>query len=180
MNLFPNFELRGEGQPLALVPAAKEALASVNRGVTVEFIPFSTQVSESLTRERLLAVLSGFFGGLALLLAAIGLYGVLSYNVARRRNEIGIRMALGAAQARVLRMVLGEAGWLAGVGLGLGIAGTLAATQLVGAFLYGVGPDDPRTLGSAAAVLACIAALAAYLPARRAARIDLMTALRDE
>jgi ABC-type antimicrobial peptide transport system permease subunit len=84
----------------------------------------------------------------------------------------------GAAQARVLRMVLGEAGWLAGVGLGLGMAGTRAATQLVGAFLYGVRPDDPPTLGSAAA--AAIAALAAYLPARRAAMVDPMTALREE
>ncbi len=89
-------------------------------------------------------------------------------------------MALGAAQARVLGMVMGEAGWLAGVGLGLGIAGTLAATQLVAAFLYGLRPDDPPTLGLAVAVMAFVAAAAAYLPARRAALVDPMTALRDE
>jgi putative ABC transport system permease protein len=180
MGMYPSFEVRGAASPLGLVPAVREAVAAVSPAITLDFIPLATQVNESLNQERLLATLSSFFGGLALLLAAIGLYGVLSYNVARRRNEIGVRMALGAAQARVLRMVLGEAGWLAGIGLGLGIAGTLAATQLVSAFLYGVRPDDPPTLGSAAAVLGAIAALAAYLPARRAAMVDPMTALREE
>jgi len=148
--------------------------------VTIEIIPFTEQLAASLTEEKMLATLSSFFGGLALLLTAIGLYGVLSYNVARRRNEIGIRMALGAEQARVLRMVLGEASWLAFIGLGLGIAGTLAATQVVKSFLYGLQPDDPPTLASAAAMLAAVGGLAAYLPARRAARVDPMTALRDE
>src|SRR5258707_11244036 len=96
----------------------------------------------------MLATLATFFGVLALSLAALGLYGVLSYNVARRRNEIGIRMALGAEQARVLRMVLGEASWLAFIGLGIGIAGTLAATQVVKSFLFGLQPDDPPTLAA--------------------------------
>jgi ABC-type antimicrobial peptide transport system permease subunit len=178
--VYPNFQLRTAGSPAGLIPGVKDAIGQLSPGVTLRFIPFALQVKETLTQERMLAMLSSFFGGLALLLAAIGLYGVLSYNVAQRRNEIGVRMALGAAQARVLRMVLGEAGWLAFVGIGLGIAGTLAATQLVGAFLYGVRPDDPPTLGSAVAVLAGIAALAAYLPARRAAMVDPMTALREE
>jgi putative ABC transport system permease protein len=178
--VYPNFQLRTAGSPAGLIPGVKDAIGQLSPDVTLRFIPFAVQVKESLTQERMLATLSSFFGGLALLLAAIGLYGVLSYNVAQRRNEIGVRMALGAAQGRVLRMVLSEAGWLAFIGLGLGIAGTLAATQLVAAFLYGVRPDDPPTLGSAAAVLAGIAALAAYLPARRAAMVDPMTALREE
>jgi len=141
---------------------------------------FSTQVDESLVRERLLATLSGFFGALALLLATIGLYGVMSYNVARRRNEIGIRMALGAEQSRVLRMVLGEVCLLVFIGLAAGLAATLATTGFVSSFLYGLTPNDPRTLGSAAAILAMVAILAGYLPARRASRLDPMTALREE
>ena len=95
-------------RPTALVSGVKEAIAQVNRDVSLQFKTLAVQVDESLARERLLATLSGFFGGLALVLAMIGLYGVMSYNVARRRNEIGIRMALGAEQSRVLRMVLGE------------------------------------------------------------------------
>jgi len=128
----------------------------------------------------MLAMLAGFFGALALLLAAVGLYGVLAYNVARRRNEIGIRMALGASSPAVLRMVLREAGSLAISGLALGAAGALAAGRLVATFLYGLEPGDPATLIAAVAVLAGVASLAAYLPARRAASVDPMTALRDE
>jgi predicted permease len=174
------FEIRVGGSLATIIPSIKEAVSAANPSVTIEIIPFTEQLAASLTEEKMLATLSSFFGGLALLLAAIGLYGVLSYNVARRRNEIGIRMALGAEQARVLRMVLGEASWLAFIGLGLGIAGTLAATQVVKSFLYGLQPDDPPTLASAAAMLAAVGGLAAYLPARRAARVDPMTALRDE
>jgi predicted permease len=175
-----NFEVRIAGSPGSLVNAIKSVMADVNPGLNLTFLPLSTQIAESLTRERLLATLSGFFGALALLLAAIGLYGVLSYNVARRRNEIGIRMALGAARARVLTMILGEAGWLAGAGLGLGLAGTLAATHLVSAFLYGLNPNDPATLAAAVALLLAVAGIASYLPARRAAMLDPMVTLREE
>jgi ABC-type antimicrobial peptide transport system permease subunit len=141
---------------------------------------FTTQVEESLARERLLATLSGFFGGLALLLAIIGLYGVMSYNVARRRNEIGIRMALGAEQSRVLRMVLREVSTLIFIGLAIGLGITMAATRFVSSFLYGLTPNDPKILGSAAVLLALVALGAGYLPARRASRLDPMTALREE
>ncbi len=174
---FATIEIRSNTN---LIPAVKSAMAEVNRDVTLNFTSFSMQVDESLVRERLLATLSGFFGALALLLATIGLYGVMSYNVARRRNEIGIRMALGAEQSRVLRMVLGEVCLLIFIGLGAGLAATLATTRYVSSFLYGLTPNDPWTLGSAAALLAMVAIFAGYLPARRASRLDPMTALREE
>jgi predicted permease len=174
------FEVRATGSPMALIGEVKQAVAAVSPHSTMEFTPLSQQLAESLQRERLLATLAGFFGGLALLLAALGLYGVLAYNVARRRSEIGIRMALGAESRAVLTMVLREAGLLIGAGVVLGVAGALAAARLVATFLYGLRPDDPPTLASAAAVLAGVAAIAAYLPARRAAMVDPMTALRDE
>jgi len=175
------FELRATGgAPTALISGVKSAIAGVNRDVAIEFRTLADKVDDSIERERLLATLAGFFGALALVLAAIGLYGVMSYNVARRRNEIGIRMALGAEQSRVLRMVLGEAAILIGIGLAVGFGAALAATRLVASFLYGLQPNDPWTLGLAAAVLAGVALIAGYLPARRASKLDSMAALRDE
>jgi ABC-type antimicrobial peptide transport system permease subunit len=125
-------------------------------------------------------MLSGFFGALALLLAALGLYGVISYSVARRRNEIGVRMALGATRARIIRLVLGEVGRLVSVGVALGVLLALGATRLVATFLYGVEPNDPAMLALAAFTLAAVAIGAALIPARRAARLDPMVALREE
>src|SRR6202020_1487132 len=119
------------GAPTAVIPAVKSAIAEVNRDVSLEFKTLAAQIDESLTRERRLATLSGFFGALALLLAMIGLYGVMSYNVARRRNEIGIRMALGAEQARVLSMVLREVAILIGAGLAIGVAAAMASARLL-------------------------------------------------
>jgi putative ABC transport system permease protein len=174
---FANIEIRADTD---VVPPVKAAIEAVNRDISLQFAMFSVQIEESLVRERLLATLSGFFGGLALLLAIIGLYGVMSYKVARRRNEIGIRMALGAEQSRVLRMVLGEVGVLVFIGLAIGIAAALATTRFVQSFLYGLTPNDPWVLSSAAAVLALVAVVAGYLPARRASRLDPMTALREE
>ena len=175
------FALRvAAGAPAAMIPAAKASIAEVNRDASLQFKTLALQVDESLSRERLLATLSGFFGGLALVLAMIGLYGVMSYNVARRRNEIGIRMALGAEQWRVMRMVLGEVTMLVGVGLVIGLAAALATARFVESLLYGVKANDPRTLAGAAATLAGVAALAGFLPARRASRLDPMNALREE
>jgi putative ABC transport system permease protein len=174
---FANIEIRAN---VDIVPSVKAAIEAVNRDISLQFAMFTAQVEESLVRERLLATLSGFFGGLALLLAIIGLYGVMSYNVARRRNEIGIRMALGAEQSRVLRMVLGEVGVLVFIGLALGLASALATTRFVQSFLYGLTPNDPRVFGIAVAVLVLVALVAGYLPARRASRLDPMTALREE
>lgn len=175
------FELRvAAGAPSALISAVKSAIADVNRDVSLQFKTLAVQVDESLARERLLATLSGFFGALALMLAMIGLYGVMSYNVARRRNEIGIRMALGAEQSRVLRMVLREVAILIVVGLAIGLATAIGTTRFVESFLYGMKPNDPWTLFLSAGVLALVAALAGFLPARRASRLDPMTALREE
>lgn len=175
------FELRAAaGPPTALIPGVKSAIARMNPNVSIEFKTLAAKVDDSIEREKLLATLSGFFGALALLLATIGLYGVMSYNVARRRNEIGIRMALGAEQSRVLRMVLGEVAALIAIGLAAGVGAALAATRFVASFLYGLQPNDPWTLGIGAAILAMVAAIAGYLPARRASRLDPMTALRDE
>jgi putative ABC transport system permease protein len=163
-----------------LISSVKSTIAGVNPGVSLQFTTLALQVDESLSRERLLATLSGFFGGLALLLAMIGLYGVMSYNVTRRRNEIGIRMALGAEPARVLRMVMGEVALLIGAGLALGLAVALATTRLVASFLYGLTPRDPLTLSLAVAILAGVASLAGYLQARRASRLEPLIALREE
>jgi ABC-type antimicrobial peptide transport system permease subunit len=175
-----NAELRVVGGLTSVVPGVKAVLAEVSPRVTVTFEPFATQVNDSMKRERLLATLSGFFGGLALLLAMLGLYGVMAYNVARRRNEIGIRMALGAAQRRVARMVLGEVATMLVVGLALGCALAFGTTRFIKSFLFGTGASDPATFGGAVVVLAAVSLLAAYLPARRAARVDPMEALRDE
>jgi putative ABC transport system permease protein len=174
------FELRAAGPPTALISGAKSAIAEVNRDVSLQFKTLALQVAESLARERLLATLSGFFGALALALAMIGLYGVMSYNIARRRNEIGIRMALGAMQSRVLRMVLSEVAILIGMGLAIGLGAAIGATRFIASFLYGTKANDPWTLALAAGVLTLVAGLAGFLPARSASRLDPMNALREE
>ncbi len=140
----------------------------------------ATDMEAALMRERLLALLSSIFGGLASLLAAIGLYGVIAYSVSRRAQEIGVRMALGALPRRVLRLVLGETLALAGLGIACGLPAALAATRLLSGFLYGVRPTDPTVLLGSAGFLALTAAVAGYIPARRAAQIDPVVALRDE
>ncbi len=179
-NLTKSFELSVVGPAASVTSGVKDALAQVNKDIMIDFRSLATQVDESLTRERLLATLSGFFGTLALLLATIGLYGVMSYNVARRRNEIGIRMALGAEQSRVLNMVLREVAVLIGVGLVIGLGAAMATTRFVSTFLYGIKPNDPWTLSLAAGVLALVGAVAGFLPARKASRLDPMAALREE
>jgi predicted permease len=153
------FELRtAGGSPTGLISGVKAAIARVNPDVSIEFQTLAGKVDDSIQRETLLATLSGFFGVLTLLLSTIGLYGLMSYNVARRRNEIGIRLALGAEQSRVLRMVLSEVVILIAIGLMVGFGMALATTQMVASFLYGLQPNNPWTLGAASALLAMVAA----------------------
>lgn len=166
-------------EPAALARSVVEAIGRVDRGLLLTLRPLQDQVDEGLIRERIVAALSGFFGALALLIAGIGLHGVTAYSVSRRRTEIGVRMALGADAGRVLRMVLGRVGRLVGVGIVVGIALSLWASRFVGSLLYGLDPHDSITLVGAAAVLTAVAVLAAWLPARRAARIDPAAVLRE-
>ena len=175
-----NFEVRSEIPADRLIPAIRSAIGGVNRGISLEFRNFETQVDESLLQTRMVALLSGFFGGLALLLAMIGLYGVTAYGVARRQAEIGIRMALGAQQGAVIWLVLRDVVMMSAAGAVLGLAASLAAGRLVASLLYGVKSYDPATLAIAALLLGAATGIAAYLPARRAARLDPMVALREE
>jgi ABC-type antimicrobial peptide transport system permease subunit len=156
------------------------AVTGVDRNLSLTVRTLAEQVNASLTQERLLAMLSGFFGALALLLAGIGLYGVTSYGVNRRRTEIGIRMALGAEPGGVLRMVLLQVTTLVGAGVLAGGLASLWATRFAGSLLFGLQPRDPFTLAASAAVLMAVGALAGWLPARRASRIDPARVLRDE
>ncbi len=171
---------RAGGSATSVESAIKGALGEVEPRTTESFVVFTTQIADSMKQETLLAMLSAVFGGLALFLAMLGLYGVMSYNVARRRSEIGIRMALGAGQHRVARMVMGEVSVMVVVGLLVGTGLALGTTRLLSSFLYGLRATDPRVLAAAMAVLSAVAFVAAYLPALRAAHIDPMDALREE
>ncbi|HUO29306.1 MAG TPA: ABC transporter permease [Bryobacteraceae bacterium] len=175
-----DFEIRSGESMATLVPSVRGAFEEVNRGISLEFRNFETQIGESLIQPRIVALLSAFFGGLAVLLAMIGLYGVTSYGVARRQSEIGIRMALGAQPASVVWLVLRDVAAMLALGTVLGLGASLAAGRLVASLLYGVKPDDAAPLALAAVVLAIATGIAAYLPARRAARLDPMAALREE
>jgi putative ABC transport system permease protein len=139
-----------------------------------------TLLSGQVTGPRFHAVLLGCFAGMALLLTVVGLYGLMAYSVARRTREIGLRLALGASRSAVLSMVLKQAVALTAAGLGLGFAGSLATVRLLRSMLFRVSPLDPRVLGLSCLLIAATALLAAYLPARRAAKVDPMTALRYE
>ncbi len=191
VGFFPDTQDKGPGQyaniliradiPLtALVAAVKRSVAEVSPDIDIEFHPFKTQIMNGLLRERLMATLSGFFGALAALLAVIGLYGVISYMVARRTNEIGIRMALGADPGGIVRLILREALLLLGIGLIAGAGLALAAARTAASMLFGLKPYDPATLAFAIGALALVAIAASYIPARRAAGVDPMVALREE
>ena len=167
--------------PMGTVEAAiRRTMQEVSSGISFDFDLLQDQIQQSLLAERLLATLSGFFGALAVVLAMIGLYGVMSYTVAERTSEIGIRMALGALRADVTAMILGKAATLLVAGLALGAGLSLAAASAASALLFGLKPRDPVTLAIAAAVLAAVALGASYLPARRAAALDPIASLKDE
>jgi ABC-type antimicrobial peptide transport system permease subunit len=151
----------------------------VDGDVTLSFRPFKDTVRAFTIQERVVAMLAAFFGGLALLLAGLGLYGVMSYAVSRRRTEIGIRMALGATPGRVVRLVLRRVALLVAAGVAAGAGMGMLAARLVATMLFGLQPGDPATFTAAAVVLASIGALAGWLPARRASRIDPARVLRE-
>jgi predicted permease len=176
-----NFVVRFSGPPEAGVSQVRQAIKQVNRNLPIdEVVSLSEHVGRSLVQQKLVARLASFFGLLALLLASVGLYGVLSYAVARRTNEIGIRIALGAQAKNVLWLVLREALRLVGTGVFIGLITALFVTKTAEKLLFELKPNDPLTLTSAAVLLIVVATLAGYLPARRAARVDPMVALRDD
>jgi putative ABC transport system permease protein len=162
------------------VSNVRNIVAQTSPLITVDFIPFKTTILDGLMQERLMAKLSGFFGILASLIAAVGLYGVMSYVAARRTNEIGVRMALGAQKRNILTLILREAGLLLIPGLILGAILGIAAAQAARSMLFGLKPADPGTLICAIIGLGLVALLASYIPARRAANLDPMRALREE
>jgi predicted permease len=173
--------LRTTGEPTALTASVNQALRELDPALPVlRFTTFEGQLNRVLAQERLIAALAGFFGVLAALLACLGLYGVISYTVARRTNEIGLRLALGATPTHVLWRVFRESLWLALAGIALGIPAALAVTRLISARLFGVSPTDPLTLVAAVLLMLTVAAASALLPARRAASVDPMVALRHE
>lgn len=200
------FELREDFQPIAYVPEAQNehpgpgatfvlrtnaplgeffhnaaaAAAEIHPEIGVDFTVLTAQIQNSLMRDRLMAALAGAFGLLAGVLAVLGLYGVIAYMVARRRNEIGVRIALGATRRRVVGLVLREAALLLAIGLAIGVGFAAWAGRTAASLVYGIKPGDPPTLGAAVALLALVALAASYAPASQASRLEPMDALREE
>jgi ABC-type antimicrobial peptide transport system permease subunit len=154
-------------------------VATVNPQLALTFQPLSAQLRASLTRERLMALLAGFFGGLALLLAGVGLYGITAYSISRQRTEIGIRLALGAAPSGVVGLLLARVFLQLGIGIAAGIGFSFWASRFVSGLIYGVQLRDLTSLAGGAMMLAAIGMLAGWLPARRAAQMDPLVVLRE-
>lgn len=176
-----DFELQTAVNPNSAISAVRAAVNQADNNLPISDVATESQIVDRLLfQERLMAQFSSFFGVLALVLACIGLYGLLSYDITRRTREIGIRMALGAGQREVLRNVVGQGLALAFVGLIVGILSSFAVTRFLGSLLFDVHSDDPATLLFVAAILVAVASIACYIPARRATRIDPLIALREE
>jgi len=175
------YVLRAAGDPYSEVPAVKRVIGGIN-GSMVMYDEESMQdlIKDSLAARRFTRLLLGVFAGLALALAAVGIYGVISYAVTQSTHEIGLRMALGASRWKVLGMVLSSAMWLALVGIAVGAVTALAATRALKGLLFDVSAYDPITFAAVALVLAVVTLIASYIPAWRAARVDPMVALRYE
>jgi predicted permease len=174
------FVLRARGRFASVMEQVMAEMAALNGSLLVEFRIMQTDIDRSVSRERLMATLTGGFGLLAALLSALGLYGVMAYMVARRRGEIGVRMALGARRGDIGAMVLGEAGRLVLLGLVLGLGASLVLARSARSFLYGLEATDPATLALGCALLTATAFVATSLPVRRATRLDPVAVLRDE
>ena len=176
----PAIVLRTELPSGAIVPSARAIFHQLDPNIPVEFSTYAEALGGWMAQKRFLFLLAGMFAAAALTLAAVGLYGLLSYAVTRRTQEIGIRVALGAQRSDVLRLILGEGSRLAVVGVAVGIAASLAVTRLMSSLLFGVGATDPLTFVAVAVLLAVVALFASYVPARRAMRVDPIVALRYE
>jgi putative ABC transport system permease protein len=177
----PTLYVRATNSATALTAAVRQVFQELDKDLPVfDITTFERQLNESLAQDRLVATLSSFFGILAALLAAIGLYGVMAYSVSARTREVGIRMALGAQQADVVKLVLKGGMSLAGIGVGFGLLASLALTRLMKGLLFGVGANDPLTFSAITLLLLGAAWLACWLPARRATKVDPLTALRHE
>jgi putative ABC transport system permease protein len=172
--------IRADAPLTAVAPEITAAVGAVHPAISIQYRTLRAQVEQSLLRERLMATLSGFFGVLAVLIATIGLYGVMSFMVTRRRLEIGVRMALGADRVAVVGMILREAGLLLAGGLAIGLVGAVFAARAAQSLLYDLQPGDPLTLALAALSLVGAAFLASWIPARRAAGLSPTVALREE
>jgi predicted permease len=169
------------GDPLALAPAVRSIVSAVDPSQPVSNVRTVDDIlQDELVQQRLGMVLLGVFAGLALLLAAIGIYGVISYGVSQRTQEIGVRMALGATRPKVVLMVIGDAMALSCIGIGLGIGGSFGLTRLMAGLLFGVSATDPVTFASVPAIVAIVTLLASYLPGRRATQVEPIAALRYE
>jgi ABC-type antimicrobial peptide transport system permease subunit len=173
--------VRATGHPQAVAARLRSAVAQAAPNLTVPRVrTLNEQIRGNLLQERLIVQLTSAFGALALLLAAVGLYGVMSYAVARRTAEFGVRMALGARRREVLWMMIRESALIVAAGLGCGLPLMLAATRLVNGMLFGISAADPVAIAAATATLLVVALLAATLPALRASRVDPIVALRYE
>ncbi|MGB7174003.1 MAG: ABC transporter permease [Candidatus Acidiferrales bacterium] len=176
-----HFELRTAANPTPLMKSVREVVSQVGANLPLTHVRTQTeQIDQLLFQERLMSRLSGFFGALAMVLACIGLYGLLSYEVARRTRELGIRMALGAQRGDLLRLVIGQGILLVLIGAAVGIATAIGVTRFMSTMLFGVKANDPATFGGVAILLTLVALAACYIPARRAMRVDPMVALRYE
>jgi putative ABC transport system permease protein len=178
---FAGIVMRTSLAPSRIVGGLRQAVAAVDKDQAVTDVKTLEQLKgDSLLPDRLRSAFLGFFAAIALLLSAIGIYGVVSYSVARRTHEIGIRAALGATPTSLMKLVVSRGVAQVALGVALGWAGSYGLARLLSAFLFGVGPSDSLTFAGTSGVLAAVAAAACYLPARKAVRIDPLTALRTE
>jgi putative ABC transport system permease protein len=176
-----SYAVKAKGDPAALAATLRRELRALDPDMAVnKMLPLSHYVSRSLASARFTALLAGLFAALALVLAAVGIYGLVSYSVAERTREIGVRMALGAGRRRILRLVLGQGMRPALVGIALGLVVAPALTRLIAGLLYGVTATDRLTFAVIAALLLAVAWLACWIPARRATKVDPLIALRCE
>ncbi|MGH9754951.1 MAG: ABC transporter permease [Blastocatellia bacterium] len=180
-NTRQNFTVRATGDPALVAGAVRVAVRDIDPALPIFGMQAMTDsVADSLVRQRFLSILLGSFSVIALILAAVGIYGVMAYSVSQRTQEIGVRMALGAPASDVMKMVLGQGTKLAAVGVGIGLAGAFALTRLMSTLLFEVSVTDPITFAAVVAMLAVVALLACYFPARRATKVDPLIALRQE